>query len=189
MRKLKVVALSLGSLLAVGPASAQDAAPAVPAETHPQRGRAVGLGVAVGSGGMDVSGSSSSTLAVGIVARVGLDSRNRFQLIGEYSPTKVDSPIADESFTSANILLGYTFGTGFKVRPVVGAQVRWWTGSQRVTASDWGLVLGVDAGPELHVGDRVSLSPELVLRLSVIEVEGSVSSRLIGAQCVVSWRS
>ena len=68
---------------------------------------------------MDVGGDVSSTFAIGLVARVGLDSRNRWQLIGEYVPTKVPSPTLDESFKSASILLGYTFGASFRVRPVV----------------------------------------------------------------------
>jgi hypothetical protein len=188
MRKLLVVALSLGSLLTARTASPQGVAPGVPAKDERSERRALGVGVALGAASMGVGGESRSTFAVGVVARLGLDSRNRVQLIGEYYPTKVDSPILDESFATANALLGFTFGRDFKLRLVAGAQFRRWTGSQRVTASDWGPVIGLDAGPELRLGNRVSISPELVLRLSLIEAEGNVNSKLFGLQCVVSWR-
>ena len=110
------------------------------------------------------------------------------QLIAEFHPMKVESPIIDEAFTSVNLLAGRSFGRTFKVRPAVGVQYRSWSGGQQVEASDWGLLLGLDMGPELRPSDTVSLSPELVLRYSSIEIEGSVGSRLIGLQCVVSWR-
>jgi len=57
-----------------------------------------------------------------------------------------------------------------------------------VTDSDGGPVIGLDLGPELRLSDRVSISPELMVRLSLIEAEGNVNSKLFGFQCVVSWR-
>jgi len=188
MRKLRVIALGLGSLLAAGSANPQDvAAPTPSVDTRPE-GRALGVGVALGAGSMSVGDDSRTKFTAGIVARLGLDSRNRFQLIGEYYPTRVQSPVLTESFSSANVLLAFTFGRELKIRPLVGAQFRWWTGGQRVTDSDGGPVIGLDLGPELRLGDKVAISPELVLRLSLIEVEGDVTARLIGAQVVVSWR-
>jgi hypothetical protein len=108
--------------------------------------------------------------------------------MGELHPMEVTSPIADESFRSANLLLGYSIGRRLKVRPAVAVQLRWWSGSRRVTASDWGLLLGLDAGPELRLSETVSLAPELVLRWSLIELEGGVGSSFVGVQCTVSWR-
>lgn len=188
MQGPRVVTMTLAALVVVGSATAQEgAAPRTPESDAPE-GRAFGVGLSLGAGRMGVGGSGRSSFVAGVVARVGLDSRNRYQLIGELHPMEVTSPIADESFTSANLLLGYGIGQRFKVRPIVGAQFRWWSGSQRVTASDWGLLLGLDAGPELRLSETVSLAPELVLRWSLIELEGSVGSSFVGAQCVVSWR-
>jgi hypothetical protein len=137
---------------------------------------------------MSVGGSADATFVAGVVARVGLDSRNRLQLIGEYQPTRVSSAILDESYTAINVLAGYTLGKDVRVRPGIGWQFRSWSGSQRVTESDSGLLLGLDVGSELRLTDTLSLSPELVFRTSVIELEGSVSSTFVGVQCVLSWR-
>lgn len=182
------LAIGFTVLLLVGSARAQDVEPSETVESDTEEGRAFGVGAALGAGRMGVSGSSSSTFVAGFSARLGLDSRNRYQLIGELQPMKVESPIIDESFTSANVLLGYRIGQRFRIRPAAGVQFRWWSGAQRVTASDWGLLLGLDVGRDLRLSDTVSLSPELVLRWSLIEPEGDVSSSFVGGQCVVSWR-
>jgi hypothetical protein len=152
-----------------------------------RRGRALGVGAILGLGSMSIGGDGRSSFVAGVSARIGLDSRNRFLLMAEVQPVGVRSPIADESFTAVNLLMGFGFGTSFKIRPVVGVQLRSWSGSQRVEARDAGLVLGVDAGPELRLTDTLSLSPEAVFRFSSIEVEGDVRSQLIGLQCVLSW--
>jgi hypothetical protein len=157
-------------------------------QLEPREGRALGVGVSLGGGSMSVGGESDYNFVAGLVARVGLDSRNRYQLIAEFHPMKVDSPIIDESFTSLNVMAGFTFGQTVKIRPSIGAQFRWWSGSQKVEPSDTGLLVGLDLGPELRLSDTVSVSPEFVLRYSVVEVEGSVSSSFVGVQCVVSWR-
>jgi hypothetical protein len=94
----------------------------------------------------------------------------------------------DESFRAANILLAYSIGKAFKVRPAIGIQFRSWSGEERVTGSDATLVVGLDAGPEFRVNPRFSILPEVVLRYSLIEPEGSVGSRFIGLQLVGSWR-
>jgi hypothetical protein len=179
--------LALGSALPVVAGELEEASPAAE-ETEQLEGRAIGVGVSLGAGWMSVSGGSNESFVAGLVARVGLDSGNRFQVIAEHQPMKVTSPTIDESFTAFNVMAGYTFGETLKVRPVIGAQLRSWTGSERVEASDAGLIIGLDLGRELRLTDTVSLSPELVFRHSSIEVEGSVTSTFVGVQCVVSWR-
>jgi hypothetical protein len=188
-----MMSVVVAALLAVGSAPPifasdfEDADPAT-AQPEPLEGRAIGVGVSLGAGSMSVSGGSDYNFVAGLVARVGLDSRNRYQVIAEYQPTKVSSPIIDESFTAFNLMAGFTFGKTVKVRPVIGAQFRSWTGSERVEAYDSGLLVGLDLGRELRLSDTVSLSPELVLRYSLVELEGSVGSSFVGVQCVVSWR-
>lgn len=181
------------ALLSVGarlPSHAGDLEETGPPTANTASGRApvLGLGVSLGAGSMSVTGEREYSVVAGLVARIGLDSRNRFQLMGEFQPMSVSSPIIDEGFRAFNVAAGYTFGREVQVRPVIGMQFRAWSGSERVEASDVGLLVGVDLGRELQMSDAVSLSPELVLRWSLIEFEGSVSSSFVGLQCVVSWR-
>jgi hypothetical protein len=152
-------------------------------------GRAFGFGLGLGAASMSVGGDSNSTLGASIVGRVGLDSRNRFLLATELNPLGVVSPVLDESFRAIDVLLAFSLGRSFKVRPGLGVQFRSWSGRERVEPGDFGLLLGVDAGPELRINGRLSISPEVVFRFSSIELEGSVDSRFIGAQLVASWRA
>jgi hypothetical protein len=176
-------------VLLLGVAVVASAASAGHAETG-QRGdgREFGIGLGAGSASMSVGDESKRTFGASIIGRIGLDSRNRVLLIAEFSPLGVDNPVADESFRAFNVLLGLSIGRSFKVRPSLGWQFRFWSGSQKVEGSDSGLVLGLDVGPEIRLNPKLSLSPEAVLRLSQIEFEGSVSGGFIGVQLVASWR-
>jgi hypothetical protein len=152
-------------------------------------GRVLGFGLGIGSGAMSVGDDTKAALGASAVGRLGIDSRSRFLLVAELQPLEVDNPVLDESFKDINVLLAFSLGNRFKVRPGLGIQFRSWSGSERVETSDAGLLLGLDAGPEFHLSERVSLSPELVFRFSIIEVEGSVGSRFIGLQFVASWKT
>jgi hypothetical protein len=176
----KLMALSLAILAPVATSSAAQQRPS-------ESGRAFGFGVGLGVAAMSVRSDSSSVLAASVLGRVGIDSRNRFLLVAEFNPFDVDSPGADESFRAVNVLVAVSVGRSFKVRPGLGVQFRWWSGAQRVESSDSGPVLSVDAGPEFRRSERFSLSPEIVFRWSAIEIEGTVTSCLIGLQIVASW--
>ena len=176
------------TLMALGLAMLAPVATSSEAQQRPSgSGRALGLGVGLGVAGMSVGGDNNSVLAASVLGRVGIDSRNRFLLVAEFNPFEVDSPAAEESFRDVNVLVAVSLGRSFKVRPGLGVQFRWWSGTERVESSDSGLVLSVDAGPELRRSERFSLSPEILFRWSVIEVEGTVTSWLIGLQIVASW--
>jgi hypothetical protein len=157
-------------------------------EAGPANRQAVGLGVGGGSAAMSVGDRRTTTGGVSISGRIGIDSRNRLLVMAEFNTAEVANPVMDESFRAVNILLGYGIGKAFRVRPAIGIQVRSWSGDERVTDSDATLVVGLDAGPEFRVSPRFSISPEVVLRYSLIEFEGSVGSRFIGLQVVGSWR-
>ena len=150
--------------------------------------RAVSFGIGGGSAAMSVGDHRTTTGGVSISGRIGFDSRNRLLLMAEFNTAEVANPVMDESFRAANILLGYSIGKAFRVRPAIGIQFRSWSGDERVTDSDATLVVGLDAGHEVRVSPRFSISPEVVLRYSLIELEGSVGSRFIGLQLVGSWR-
>lgn len=182
MRNGLVVVLSVAVLASVAMASEAQ-------QGQSGSGRAFGFGLGLGVAAMSVGDESNSTLGGSILGRVGLDSRNRFLLMAEFNPLRVDSPVLDESFRAINVLLAFSVGKSFKVRPGLGVQFRSWSGRERVESSDSGLLLGVDAGPELRVNQRLSISPEVVFRFSAIELEGSVGSRFIGVQLVASWRA
>jgi len=186
MRPGVLLCLGAATALAVGPAAADEAAEqderAVP------RGRALSVGAGIGPAAMTVSGETAGRVVPSLVARIGLDPANRFQLIGELQPNQVKSPIVDESFRAANLMAGVSFGHATRLRLLLGAQYRSWSGTQRVEAHDSGPLVGLDLGHEIRLGDRLSLTPELAFRASLVELEGGVSSRFLGIQCVLSWR-
>jgi len=157
-------------------------------EGKPANARALGFGMGVGTASMSVGDSRNSVVGASILGRIGIDSRNRFLLIAEFNPAQVTNPVMDESFSAVNVLLGFGIGKSFKVRPSLGMQFRSWSGEERVTDSDATLLVGLDIGPEFRLSPRFSLSPELVFRYSLIELESSVGSRFIGLQLVGSWR-
>ncbi|HLA78298.1 MAG TPA: hypothetical protein VJU18_12015 [Vicinamibacteria bacterium] len=107
--------------------------------------------------------------------------------MAEFNPLGTESPVLDESFRAVNVLLGFSVGKSFKVRPSLGAQFRSWSGRERVEARDIGVLVGVDVGPELRVDQRLSIAPGVSFRYSLVEVEGRVGSRFIGLQVVASW--
>lgn len=167
------------------------AAPPCRAEGRPADGGApprLALAVGCGSGSMAVGDSKHSQLVPTLSARVGLDRRSRFVLAGEWQPAHVASPIADEAFAAGNLLAGVAFGSRLRIRLLAGAQFRRWSGSQITETSDTGPVLGADLSYDLRVSDRLTLTPELVWRGSVVEVEGSVGSSFAGAQLAFGWR-
>ena len=172
----------LGVALLASAASAGDA-PSGP----PAAGRAYGIGLGLGSGSMSVGDDRQSTFGASVLGRIGLDSRNRFLAVAEVNPLAVGSPVADEAFRAVNVLVAVSLGNRFKVRPSVGWQFRFWSGSQQVESSDSGPLIGLEAGPEFRVGPGLTLSPEFVFRASMVELEGSVGSQFIGVQLVASW--
>ena len=154
---------------------------------HPRRGRAFGLGLGLGAAAISVGDDSNWALGASVQGRIGLDPGNRLLLMAEFNPLGTESPVLDESFRAVNVLLGFSVGKSFKVRPSLGAQFRSWSGRERVEARDIGVLVGVDVGPELRVDQRLSIAPGVSFRYSLVEVEGRVGSRFIGLQVVASW--
>ena len=139
-----------------------------------EEGRRFGLGLGLGSGSMSVGSETNRAFEASILARIGIDSRNRFLAMAELNPLGVGNPVGDESFRALNVLVGFNIGHRFKVRPCLGWQFRFWSGTQRVESSDSAPLFGVDIGPELQVNPGLTLSPEAVFRYSPIEIEGNV---------------
>jgi len=181
MKRFLVLALTLAGL-------AFTPQPCRAAEVQPAAaGRELAFSVGCGSAAMSVGDDTRHTLVPSLSARVGLDRRGRFALIAEVQPG-AHSPIADESFAAANLLAGASFGRALRLRLVAGVQLRWWSGPQRVEASDAGPVVGADLGYVFRLRDRLTLAPELVWRGSVIEIEGNVRDSYAGVQLALAWR-
>ena len=182
MGRSSLLVLTLAGLTVTPP-------PGRAAEAQPAAaGRELAFSVGYGSSAMSVGGDARRTLMPSLSARVGLDRRGRFALIAEAQPAGTHSPIADESFSAANVLAGASLGRSLRLRLVAGVQLRWWSGPQRVEANDAGPVVGADLGYVFRLSDRVTLAPELVWRGSVIEVEGDVRDSYAGFQLALAWR-
>lgn len=150
--------------------------------------KAYGFGLGFGTGRMSVGSRTNSDFGIILLGRLGLDSRNRFLLVAEVNPLEVESPVMDEAFRAANILLARNIGRNFGVRPLVGLQLRFWSGEERVTSTDSGLAFGIDVGYEFRRTDGFSISPEIVYRFAMIEFEGSVTSSILAFQIVGMWK-
>jgi hypothetical protein len=182
MARFFVLALTLAGLAVTPP-------PCRAAEAQPATAdRELALSVGCGSSAMSVGGDTRHTVTPSLSGRVGLDQRGRFVLIAEVQPAGVHSPIADEAFAAANLLAGASIGRSLRLRLVAGVQLRWWSGPQRVEASDAGPVVGADLGYVFRLSDRLTLAPELVWRGSVIELEGDVRDSYAGVQLALAWR-
>lgn len=187
MKRAALLCLGAATALAVGSAAADEGGDEQKRTGLP-RARALSLGVGIGPGTMAVAGHSAARFVPSLVARIGVDPGNRLQLIAELQPAQVKSPSADESFTATNLMVGVSLGQATRVRLGLGVQYRSWSGSQQVVAHDGGPLVGLDLGHEMRLSDRLSLTGELTFRSSLIELEGGVSSRFVGLDCVLSWR-
>jgi hypothetical protein len=76
---------------------------------------------------MQVGHESETSVVAGGLGRIGIDSRNRFLLIGEFNFLRVDNPVADESFRAIGVLVAFSLGGTFKFGLVrCSVQVRAW---------------------------------------------------------------
>ncbi|MGH7492224.1 MAG: hypothetical protein ACREOO_07505 [bacterium] len=150
--------------------------------------RAFGLGLSIGKGTMNVGDESKSNQVVSLHGRLGVSPGDHVLLMAEFNPTRVTSPILDESFQAYNLLFALSLGKSLRLRPSLGVQFRSWSGSERVESSDLGPLFGIDVGYELKLARNLSLSPELVARWAIIQFEGAVTSSFVGVQVVGSWK-
>jgi hypothetical protein len=133
---------------------------------------------------MSVGGTSGD--ATGLLALVRFQQR-KFALELEFHPYTVPSPVIDEGFRAFYALAGLRLPLESHVYllPALGLQFRFWTGSQRVTGSDYGPALGVVLGASLRLDANTTLSPELAYRTALIELKGSVSTRVLAARVLI----
>jgi len=171
----RISVILIGSIMTINFAANSNAQ-----ETDIGSKRTLGYGIGLGSGSMSVGINSNSNFGLSLNGRIG----NHFLLMVEVNPLRVKSPVMDESFNAFNIILGPSFGETFRLRPCLGLQFRTWSGSKKVTNHDTGPLIGIDAGYEFYKSEKYSLLIEFVFRNSLIELEGSVTSKFIGFQIV-----
>jgi hypothetical protein len=150
--------------------------------------RAVGFGVGIGKGTMSVGDKSKFDQGASLHGRLGLSPGDHVLLMAEINPSRVTSPILDESFRAYNLLLALSLGKNLRLRPSLGVQFRSWSGSERVESSDLGPLFGLDLGYELKLAGNFSLFPEVIARCSVIQWDGGVNASFVGVQVVGSWK-
>jgi hypothetical protein len=149
-------------------------------ETNIRGEIAYGFGIGLGFGSMSVGDNSNSNIGLSLNGHIG----NHFLLMVEVNPLPVKSPVMDESFNAFNNILSPSFGKTFRLRTGLGLQFRIWSGSEKVENIDIGPIICIDAGYEFRKSDKYSLVIEIVFRNSLIEIEGSVTSKFIGLQIV-----
>ncbi len=69
-------------------------------------GRAFGFGIGLSAGTMLVGGESQTSFVASGIGGLGIDSRNRFLLMGEFNALEVDNPVGEESFRAIGVLVG-----------------------------------------------------------------------------------
>jgi hypothetical protein len=146
-------------------------------------------GVGFGTGSMSVGGDSESEQGVAPFVEIGV-TRSGFRtwfLEADVHAFEVPSPVLSEAYRSTRVMLGRSIGKEVYFAPALGLEYRKWSGPERVEDSDLGLALGLAAGAALRLTDRLTMRPELIWRSSVIELEGSVSSRLLGLRMALAY--
>jgi hypothetical protein len=141
----------------------------------------LGFGVGAASSVMSVGDSSASGNGLTLHAAYGV-----FE--AEYQAFATPNPLGFEEFTALSVLAGPRFGLGggFLLRPAAGLQYRWWSGSNPVEASDWGLAVGVVVGRAFALATGWRIAPQLTLRAAPIEFEGSVTMYAVGLRVQIT---
>jgi hypothetical protein len=142
-----------------------------------------GIGVARGT----FSVGDSRRSATGI-SGIGRFRYRRFVLDLEFHPYTVPNPVADERFSGLYALAGLRLRLGARayLLPALGLELRHWSGSERIEATDAGVALGAALGAGLPVNHGTTVGPEFAFRWALIEVEGSVTTHVLCLRLVVA---
>jgi hypothetical protein len=155
----------------------------------PRTSASFGGGVGFGTGTMNVGSDGGSEQGLAPFVEIGV-TRSGFRtwfLEADVQAFEVPSPVLSEAYRSTRVMLGRSIGNEVYFAPALGLEYRKWSGPERVEDSDGGLALGLSLGAALRLTDRLTMRPELVWRSSVIELEGSVSSRLLGLRVALAY--
>lgn len=85
-----------------------------------------------------------------------------------------------EEFRAFDLLVRYEVGSDFFLAPGLGLQARWWSGDDPAEEWDVGPVASLAAGTYLDTGSSWVVIPEVFADLSLIELEGDVTTGRAG---------
>lgn len=176
-----IVALILG-LVTADPGKAQSVSEA-PDPTQAERPRTtfLGLGTGLGMGTMRVGNEGESATGLLLTGQfaVGRGAVRTWVLELAGQAFKVPNPVREEEYRAVSFMVRRAFGSGPFIAPGLGVDYRKWSGPDPWEPSDLGLTLGLNMGLMIPVSERWHALPELSLQVSHIELEGSVSGRLM----------
>ena len=141
----------------------------------------------VGYGTMGVGSDSDSKTGLVLGAEFGShrDGYRRWFVDASAQLFKVPSPVLDERYRAVSVMAHRSFGSRIFLAPSLGFELRSWSGPERVETSDVGLAIGASLGTVFRIGESISLVPAVRWQASVIEIEGSVDSRLLSLSLAV----
>lgn len=141
-----------------------------------------GGGTEAGLGWATVGDDSRSGLSLGLTGQAGLwrEGSRRWILEGALHPTATKNPVRAEEFRAFDLLVRYEVGSDFFLAPGLGLQTRWWSGDDPAEEWDVGPVASLAAGTYLDTGSSWVVIPEVFADLSLIELEGDVTTGRAG---------
>lgn len=180
-------------LFASGPLAAQrSAAGPAAAATGSTSVTYLGIGTGLGLGSMSVGGKGDSATGLLVAAHLAFGKTRSSAWVVELTGQafKVPSPVIDEEYRAMSFLVKRSFGSELMVSPALGFDARSWSGPQRVESSDVGLTLGLGIGVPIPISESLIILPEISVQSSLIELEGSVSGRMVSLRVSVvkGWR-
>jgi hypothetical protein len=140
-----------------------------------------GFGLGLANGTMSVGGSTDSASGLIVSGQVGTASSGFRRWIVEVTAQgfEVPNPARAEAYRAVSFLVRRSLGSDVFVAPGLGVDYRSWSGPDPWEPSDIGLTLAVSLGIARRISDTLVLVPEIGFQTSSIELEGSVSGRLL----------
>ena len=182
--RCRVMLLALASpLLIVSTGLAQHASPGVGFRLSP------GLGFVTATFGDDSPRSSGAgAVTLGGFLLIPVSGSTDITVEGTWRPTTLSNPHFDESFSSIYLMGGVQFGGGsVYVRPSLGVDFQYWSGSMGSDDSGTAGALGLAVGMEKPIGAGPwHIAPEAGLKFTLTH---GLSSFLLIFSFGIGWRS
>lgn len=183
-----LAAAFLAGFIAAAPVMAQrDSAAPAGNEADSPSSTFLGIGTGLGLGSMSVGGRGDSATGLLLSAHLAFGRTRSSAWVLELSGQafEVPNPVIDEEYRAVTFLLKRSIGSALILSPALGLDFRTWSGPERVQSSDTGLTLGLGVGIPISISDSLILLPEIAGQTSLIELEGSVSGRLVSLRVSV----
>lgn len=172
----------VAGFVATAPLMAQSAPESRTGEATSSRSSTfLGVGTGLGLGSMSVGGRGDSGSGLLLSAHVAFGETRSSAWVLEVTGQafEVPNPGLNEQYRAVTLLLKRSFGSEFMASPALGFDFRSWSGPERVESTDVGPTLSLGIGVPVPISESLIILPEIAAQTSLIEVEGSVSGRLI----------